>query len=83
MDMNEYNERVAKLEIEANKLGYRLVKVRVESSVNYTRCKDCKYLTDTRTCIGYLCNNPNKHFKTETAQFKGRCAKACKQFEPK
>lgn len=47
----------------------------------YDCCRDCKYLSNTKSSIGYLCEHPAKHFRTGISCWKPKATKACKQFE--
>ena len=47
------------------------------------KCKECKWLDNEKTIIGYECLNPNKKFRTSTAFYKYATTRACKLFEEK
>lgn len=70
---------------EAESQGYKLVPIRNSKHKRaiYAKCKDCMYLSMMKTSIGYKCINPTKSFASDTAQFKAKCAKACKLFKQK
>lgn len=74
---------VQELREEAEKLGYRIIKVNPPRVAKYIKCKDCVYLTGEKTQIGIMCMNPNKTFKTSTAHYKYPHAKACMKFKRK
>ena len=73
----------AELQAEADRQGYKLVKNTRKEVASYTKCGDCKYLSDEKHSIGYRCVNPQKVFKQATASFKSRSGKACRKFESK
>ncbi len=54
-----------------------------KSAEQKNRCGDCKYLTKEKSSIGYACGNPNKAFRTDTAQYKYKHTPGCKLFEAK
>ena len=62
---------VDELRAEADKLGYYITKKRPCRKAIDKRCRDCIWLDmSEKHTIGYKCKNPNKQFRTETAQFK-------------
>ena len=65
----------------ADEMGFFLQPKRERKVATYKKCKDCKWLTGKRSCIGVVCENPNKKWMTDTAKFKYPCNKACKAFE--
>lgn len=45
------------------------------------KCGSCKWLNkEKKTCVGYVCENPNKKWRTSTAQYKQKKCKACKEY---
>lgn len=47
------------------------------------KCRDCKWLSNEKSCIGRKCVNPDRKWKTTTAMWHQPSAKACKTFEEK
>lgn len=74
---------IEELRVEAEKLGYHIVKSR-ESKNPYMgkrKCKDCIWLDMSEKCtIGYECKNPLKKFRTRTAKFKYAHTPCCSKF---
>lgn len=46
-------------------------------------CRNCKYLSDEQTVIGWKCVCPSKKFHTPDAMWKPGSTPACKHFERK
>lgn len=46
-------------------------------------CRNCKYLSDEQTVIGWKCVCPTKEFHTPSAMWKPGSTPACKNFESK
>ena len=44
-------------------------------------CRDCKWWTGEKTCVGRKCENPKSTFNTPVAQYKQSATRACKMFE--
>jgi hypothetical protein len=47
------------------------------------KCRDCKWLSNEKSCIGRKCVNPDRKWKTTTAMWHQPSTKACKAFEEK
>ena len=48
------------------------------------KCGSCKWLNkEKKTSVGYVCENPNKKWRTCTAHLKPKTCKACKEYEKK
>ena len=46
------------------------------------KCGECKWLDlREKTCIGYPCRNPDRRWRTRTAQFHYKHTPACKMYE--
>lgn len=62
-----------KLEKAATRLGYKLVKIK-------PHCRTCKYLNGEKIPLGIACTNPEKNWRTNTAQFRQPSTPACKMY---
>ncbi len=47
------------------------------------QCRDCKWLTDEKSSIGYRCGNPERTFRSDTARWKAPSCPVCSAFEEK
>ncbi len=48
------------------------------------KCGSCKWLNkEKKTSVGYVCENPNKKWRTSIAHLKPKSCKACKEYEKK
>ena len=45
------------------------------------KCRDCKWLSEEKCSIGRKCVNPDKEWRSYTAQWKSPSGKACKLFD--
>lgn len=48
---------------------------------HYRKCRDCKWLSNEKSCVGRKCVNPDRKWKSNTAMWHQPSAKACKAFE--
>lgn len=67
-------EFIADINKEVKKYGYTIVKIK-------PRCGSCKYLNGDSSTIGTRCTNPNKKWRSKTAQYKYKCNPSCKSYE--
>lgn len=63
---------------------YPPIERKSRETATYTKCKDCRFLSDERTTVGRKCLAPGKHWLYPSSMYKQPTQRACKKcFEPK